>query len=191
MTKIEQYFFDDYDPFNSGMERLLRRIDILTEAGQLEWRRALVLRNRNQNNLNAVETKISTQHKIFRGDPEWNFLSQIFKHNSDGNYANFTFWLDMAKRSGFLDDDSSVWIIQADTVSITDDQSVFFQVSIVENMEDGGTANRVLQELHSRNKFILFVFSIEDFRALRTGELIARMSTLRPINPMAYLDDAL
>ncbi len=191
MVIKEQAGFNEFDNFKEGLKRLLSRINLLTENYTLEWRVGLVLENSDSRNLQLVCNELSKKYDIFRTPDKWANLSQILKNNPAENFQIFTFWLEMAKLSGFLDDNSTVWIIRADSVLISEDQSVEFQISIVSNITDGGTVDTIQREFRLRNKFILFVFSIEDFRALRAGDLNNRMSTLRPINPMAFLHDAL
>ncbi len=190
INKDKEFPFEEYTPFFEGMRSFLRRVQILGDIEALDWKVGLVLQNGDETNFEKVIEETSRENKVFQASYEWTMLSEILLNNSDENYVLTTFWLEMTKRSGFFSSDASVWIIRADTKAITDDDSIFFQLTIVDNMEDGGVGNNlVLPALRERGKHIVFVFSIEDFRALESDAVIIRSNLRRRITPMAFVGD--
>ncbi len=182
--------FDDYDPFVEGMRSVLNRVGILSKLGTLDWKVGLVLQNGDETNFQQVVKSTESGHSVFQASPEWETLSKILSNNTNKEYVVKTYWLEMAKASGFLNSASSVWVIRADAKDISDDDSIFFQLTIVDNMGDGDAGkNKVLEELRNAGKHIMFVFSIEDYRALQSEGVIKRSNLRRRITPMAFIGD--
>lgn len=187
-TDLPKYLPMDYYPFSAGIIEFLNTTRVYKDARALSWRSAIALRNCTDENLHYLIKMVSEAYSVFQPSDDWSKLSKIFSLNKSGSW---NYWLEMAEKSGFLSSEQTVWIIHADAKNVSDDDKVKFLISVVENRSDGASKPDQIQDelMLQRSKFILFVYSIDDYRSLRTSNIQNRTSTLRPLSPMTYLDD--